>query len=182
MTTHGFRHTRDGGVKLTLPEYEAALLTNLAGQLIAMLAEDYEGEQPSDSLAAMLGPGFGTAAPKSLPDDPVMARLLPDAYEDADASAEFRRFTEHDLRTGKLDRAQTMLRTLGEGGSIRLNAEEASAWLGCLNDLRLALGTRLEVTEDDYENVDENDPRWPMFSVYDWLTYLQNSLILAIED
>jgi len=63
---------------------------------------------------------------------------------------------------------------------VRLDPEEAQAWLRVLNDLRLALGTRLELTEDDHDRfrgLDENDPRYPMIVTYDWLTQLQDGLV-----
>ena len=52
-----------------------------------------------------------------------------------------------------------------------------------MNDVRLALGTRLDITEESYERMDEldwDDPRYPMFSMYDWLTFLQESLVRAL--
>jgi len=115
-----------------------------------------------------------------------MARLLPDAYrDDPDASGEFRRYTEQGLRSGKTAAARTVLATLPPGGGrIRLSEPEAQAWLRALNDVRLALGVHLEVTDDFDEQVAEiepDDPRSPYIDVYQWLAFLQESLVRALS-
>jgi hypothetical protein len=120
-----------------------------------------------------------------LPDDPVLARLLPDAYPDDPAAAgEFRRYTESGLRSGKVAAARTVLDTLPEGGGrVRLSAEQAQAWLRSLNDIRLALGVRLEVTEDRdamLERADQGGPQAAGLWIYDWLTLLQETLVEAL--
>jgi len=85
----------------------------------------------------------------------VVARLLPDGYRgDDEAAGEFRRFTEVGLRSGKVDAAQRVLDDLGDTEladrvTVSLDGEAALIWARCLNDLRLSIGTRLEVTEDD---------------------------------
>jgi hypothetical protein len=135
---------------------------------------------PAD-LAAMLG----ATGPTSPPQDPVLARLLPDAYrDDPEAAGEFRRYTEQDLRSGKVAAAQTVLATLpAEGGQVRLGPEDAQAWLRALNDVRLAIGTVLGITED-YEDelkaASWADPRSAYLEVYHWLGYLQDSLVRAL--
>jgi len=83
--------------------------------------------------------------------DPVVGRLFPEAYPDSPQdSAEFRRYTEGDLKTGKIDQAGAVLATLPEssGGEVRLDSEAAEAWLRALNDARLAMGVRLNITAD----------------------------------
>src|SRR5262245_36845239 len=81
------------------------------------------------------------------PDDPAVERLFPDVYpEDPTEQAEFRRFTEADLKSAKLDQAKTVLTDLLEGGGeVRLAEEKADLWLRALTDIRLTLGTRLGV-------------------------------------
>ena len=126
------------------------------------------------------------------PDDPAVERLFPDVYpEDPEAASEFRRFTEADLKTAKLDQAKTVLSDLLEsGGEIRLAEEQADVWLRALTDVRLALGTRLGITDDsDIEaELDEavgRDPRSPragQLSVYAYLSFLQESLVGALID
>ena len=97
-------------------------------------------------LDAMLGFSPRTRAPL----DPALARLLPDAYrDDPDAAGEFRRYTEQSLRSAKQEVARTVLDTLpADGGPVKLSREQAQAWLRALNDVRLALGVRLGVTEE----------------------------------
>ena len=113
----------------------------------------------------------------------MLARLFPSAYpEDEKAAEEFRRYTEATLRDGKRD-AATVLETLAPG-RVTLTPEQAHAWLRALNDVRLALGVRLDVTEDrsdeEIARMPEDDPRYPAFITYDWLTYLQDTLVRAL--
>jgi hypothetical protein len=141
-------------------------------------------DEPLDAedLAAMIG----LTENAELPDDPVLARLLPDAYrDDPEASGEFRRYTEHGLRSGKTAAARTVLATLpASGGRVRLSGQQAQDWLRALNDVRLALGVRLEVT-DDFDNraanMEPDDPRAPYIGVYQWLAYLQETLVRALS-
>ncbi len=122
--------------------------------------------------------------------DPAVERLFPDVYpEDAAAAAEFRRYTEDDLREGKLEQAQLLLDTLpADGGNVRLDEPSAEAWLRALTDIRLVLGTRLDVSDDTdlASELDEavahdpTSPRVALLSVYGYLTYLQESLVDAV--
>jgi hypothetical protein len=124
------------------------------------------------------------------PDDPAVERLFPDVYpEDPTQEAEFRRFTEADLRSAKLDQAAAVLADLVEqGGEVRLPEERADVWLRALTDVRLALGTRLGIEDDtDIEaeldaavGRNPNSPRVGQLSVYAYLTYLQESLVGAL--
>jgi Domain of unknown function (DUF2017) len=136
---------------------------------------------PLDDLARLLG----QTGPATPPDDPVLARLLPDAYaDDTEAAGDFRRFTEQELRNGKAAAARTVLATLPEdGGRVRLSEEEAQVWLRALNDVRLALGVRLSITEDfdaRAADLDPADPRSAYMWIYDWLTFLQETLVRAL--
>ncbi len=176
---------RRGAVTADLDPGEAGLLAALAEDLLGLLGEGEpaDPEIEADPLAAMVGLSSG---PLPLPEDPALARLLPNAYADDDhAAAEFRRFTEHDLRTGKRADAGTVLATLapllGQGGRLGLDREQVDAWLGTLNDLRLVLGTRLEVTEDTGLDVPDDDPRAQALLVYGWLGWLQESLLSCIS-
>ena len=126
------------------------------------------------------------------PDDPAVERLFPDVYpEDPEAAAEFRRFTEADLKTAKLGQAKTVLSDLLEsGGEVRLAEEQADVWLRALTDVRLALGTRLGITDDteieaELDEAVGRDPRSPrvgQLSVYAYLSFLQESLVGALID
>jgi hypothetical protein len=164
------------GVHLELEEVETALLRSLAAQLLEFVApESGEHEDPLVELVG-LDPSAST------PEDPALKRLLPDAYrDDADASSQFRRYTERDLRARKARSAQLVIADLDAGGqSIDISGDGVDAWLGFLNDTRLTLGVRLDITEESHDelaSLPEDDPRATLFQVYDWLTFLQESLV-----
>ncbi|AGP57493.1 DUF2017 domain-containing protein [Streptomyces rapamycinicus] len=187
-----------GGAAIALDEVEVSILRSLAMQLAELIGP---GDQPAggeDPLAALFADG-----PSKPPEDPALARLFPDAYSPPDrelgaregkeareASAEFRRFTENDLRARKRDDALTVVRDLdalgsgasgGTPGVLQLAPEKSGQWLGALNDLRLAIGTRLEVTDEDdggeLLGLPDSDPRKPMVMAYFWLGGLQETLI-----
>lgn len=168
------------GVVVRLEPEEAALVRALMEQLVTLLGDAPDGD---DELASI-----GIADKAERPDDPVLARLFPDAYrDDGDAAGEFRRYTELGLRDGKREAAGTVLGALAgatpSGVDTVLDKEQAQAWLRALNDVRLALGTRLDISEEWYEeaqDLDPRDPRTAMFAAYDWLTMLQESLVQAV--
>jgi Domain of unknown function (DUF2017) len=176
----GFRAT-SGGVTARFAAPQARIVRDLVGQIAVLVAGDPAAGQP-DELAAELGLSDST----ELPDDPVLARLLPDGYaEDPESAGEFRRYTEQGLRDGKVAAARTVLDTLpAKGGRVRLTEADARAWLRALNDVRLALGVRLGVTDDFDEQgneIDSDDPRAAYVWVYHWLAYLQESLVDALS-
>lgn len=163
-------------------ESEALLVRRLVTDVQAMLLDTAAvgdiGVDPD-------WPGGGT--PAGPPEDPAMARLLPDGYrDDPAAAAELRRLTEPSLRDAKSQAAQRLLDSLpGEGGSFSLDLPTAEAWLGALNDVRLVLGTRLGVTEDTAENDagglrDGDDPVAVAYQVYCWLSVVQDELVSAV--
>jgi hypothetical protein len=171
------RASDDGGAVIALDDVEISILRSLTVQLLELVGPgEGGGEADQDPLAALLADG-----PTKPPEDPALARLFPDAYaDDGGAAAEFRRFTENDLRARKREDALAVVRTLDTGGPVlKLTAEESRQWLGTLNDLRLTIGTRLEVTEDDNElyRLPDSDPRKPMVMAYLWLGGLQESLV-----
>jgi hypothetical protein len=178
-----FRRERGGDdVLLVLPEHERALLMDLTRQVVQMLEH-------------------GDAA------DPAMVRLLPSAYPDDDeAAAEFRRFTADDLIGRKIAHAQAVLATLeapateGTAGTAsdeptprrrgsrskgprpderRLDTAAQQAWLRSLTDLRLTLGTRLGITDEGLPSGAESHLQ-AMHAVFDWLGYLQESLLQTL--
>ncbi|CAM5430189.1 hypothetical protein SALBM135S_06612 [Streptomyces alboniger] len=181
-----------GGATVALDEVEISIIRSLAVQLLELIGPGPGGEPSDDPLAELFAEG-----PSEPPADPVMRRLLPDAYGgpgsergDEDElraySSEFRRFTENDLRAKKRDDALVVIRSLdaaasageGEGETVlKLTAEESRHWLGALNDLRLAIGTRLEVDDEDNAELlyrlPDSDPRKPMVMAYLWLGGLQ---------
>jgi Domain of unknown function (DUF2017) len=170
---------RRQGVTMTLDAVDARILAHVFGEMLELLGPDESVED--DPLAAAVGIGTHTKAPE----DSALARLFPDGYtDDPEASADFRRYTEPGLRGGKREAARMALATIGEPGVKRvLTTAESEAWLRALNDTRLVLGDRLAVTEDWDELVEglsENDPRLPLFFVYDRLTYLQETLVQSL--
>ena len=179
-----FRPTRDGGASVRLSADEAMLLRALVLPVMELLGER-GGEQNGpvdvlDDLEMLLN----EEVPPT-PEDPVLARLLPDAYQDDPAAAgEFRKYTESSLREAKKYFAQTLLDTLPpKGGRVRLTGDQARDWLRALNDVRLMFGVRLEVTEDFEEQLaalSPEDPKVAAFEVYGWLGAVQESLVQAL--
>ena len=160
------------------------ILRNLVSQVAELMGTAADPTAP-DPTTPVSPAGQGTAGPTSPPEDPVLARLLPDAYrDDPEAAGEFRRYTEQGLRSGKVAAAQTVLDTLPAGGGhVRLRPEDAQAWLRALNDVRLAIGTVLGITEDYEEEMEAAswaDPRSAYLEVYHWLGYVQDSLVRAL--
>ena len=189
----GFQPRRRGGVVATFSDFEADLLRSLASQLIELLRN--EAAVPAtetDPFEALLD----FSGPTTAPDDPVLARLFPAAYrEDEDAAGEFRRYTETDLRTGKADNAALVIDTLEEAGlptevdkgglviDVELEPAQAMGWMKSFTDMRLALATRLGVEDDDedyWEALPDDDPRSHVHDIYDWLGFLQETLVRAL--
>jgi hypothetical protein len=191
-----FRSAKGGGVTVGLSGGEATLLRTLV-----IAVTDLLGNAPRP---AAKGSDTATAAPDAvlddlerlfaqaqepppqIPDDPVLARLLPDAYrDDPEAADEFRKYTESSLREAKKYFAQTMLETLPpDGGRIKLTADQARDWMRALNDIRLMFGVRLEVQEDFEEQLAAlapDDPKVAAFEVYGWLGAVQESLVRALS-
>jgi Domain of unknown function (DUF2017) len=159
----------------SLEAQEAAVLRGLIGEVKAMLAVRSD-QNPADELSVLTGMRTG---PSTRPDDRVLARLLPDfTNEDPDLAAGLRSLHEPELIEAKDAAATLVLETLPEkGGRIELTPEQADTWLAALNDVRLALGTALDVSEDMPEDLPEDDPRSAHLGVYHWLTYVQDALV-----
>ena len=198
-----FRSVRGGGARAWLAAAEASLLRNLVGQIMTLVVpgasdphrgdpqggnprsgKSQRGNPPPDDLAALEAMLYPPGAAQT-PEDPVLARLLPDAYsDDPEAAGEFRKYTEPALRSAKYEVAKQLLDTLPEaGGRIQLSNDEALAWLKALNDVRLALGVRLGVTEEfeqEWAKLKPDDPQWTAYEVYAWLGAVQESLVQAL--
>ncbi len=167
------------GARIELAEVEAALLASLAQQLVDLVG--VPDEPAADPLAALVG-----IDPHAAPsEDPAVLRLLPDAFVDDDeASAEFRRFTERDLRERKSRDARAVaadVTTSAEGGVVLdLTGERLANWLGMFNDARLVLGSRLGITDDSHDELADlapDDSRAPLVELYGWLTYVQDGIV-----
>ena len=206
-----FRRTT-GGVVVSFDTDEVSLLRHLLGEVRALLADPAApghltdpadaadgadgadgaggagavdgGRVSLEELVELTGMTDEPGAAPAHPDDPVLARLLPDGYrDDPGAAGEFRRLTESGLRRQKCELAGRVLADLPPEGSgeVRFDADTTERWLTALNDVRLALGTRLDVTEDMAEP-DPDDPDAPAYVVYLWLTELQGVLIELAAD
>ena len=188
------RHRRSGHVIATFSGFEADLLRSLASQLVELLRNEAAAPRnPEDSFEAMMD----FSGPTSEPEDPVLARLFPTAYQhDEEAASEFRRFTEGALRDGKATGAAVIIDTLEEAGlpdeltedglviDVEMEEQVAEAWLRSFTDLRLALATRLGVKEDDDEvwmSLPDDDPRAQAHDIYQWVGYLQETLVDALS-
>ena len=181
-SSKGFRKIDDQSFAVTFSSYEREVLINLSGQLIEILAErvDVVDEDP---LAEMVG----ITGHDSPPDDAVLLRLLPNAYADPVESAEFRRYTESTLRSKKRACAMDVRARLLQPSDLKilLDRDGAQSWLGALNDIRLALGVRLDVDQYSHEYFDLLSPEDPMaavFAVYSWLGWLQEGLVHALME
>jgi hypothetical protein len=166
-----FRRNRSDGFDVVLEAGEAAVLTRLCEELTTLLSID-EGEEPEAA-------------------DPVLERLFPRAYLDPteeDAESDWQRLVHGDLLDGRRRALATVEGTLAAAElrrnrfELTLSEEQALDWLAVLNDARLALGTRLEVTEDlDLSGLDPDDPDTAPFAVYWWLGVLEERLIDALS-
>ena len=157
---------------------EVQILRQLANELLGLVRP---AEVSDDPLAALVGMPSGDVDP---PDDPVLSRLLPAAYRDDPAAAgDFRRYTDAELRANKRANAEGVLSSLPDGGGrMDLDRDQVDQWLGSLNDMRLALGTSLDVTEQtDPDDYDQDDPAYAALHVYGWLGYLQESLLSCVD-
>ena len=170
-----------------IDKQEAAVLHGRISQVDDMLRARVE-DTPQDELAELTGIRTG---PTTSPDDPILSRLLPDFHrldddnpskEDLDSAAMLRSLHEPDLLDRKVGVAAVVLETCPpHGGDLKLTLEQADAWLAALNDVRLALGTAIEVSEDMPDELPDEDPRSPHLAVYHWLTWVQESLVQALS-
>jgi hypothetical protein len=173
------------GFSLDLTLDEAQILINLVEQLLELLGEGdfFHHYDLGDPLAQLL------AMPSEIvtPEDPVLLRLLPNAYADPEAAFDFRRYTEPQIRSAK----QRNLRVVREELTLLVDEKKGGVieeldteiWLQALNDLRIALSVRLEIEETSFERFelmsDESEQK-PLFAVYFWLGWLQTNLLNVI--
>ena len=191
--TEGFV-PRGDGVLATFSGFEADLLRSLASQLVELLRNEVAAPtSSSDPLEDLLD----FTGPTTEPEDPVLARLFPNAYpDDEEAAGEFRRFTEGTLRDGKARNAVLIIDQLEEAGlpaeleedglwiDVELTRAQASAWMRSFTDVRLALATRLGVEEGDedyWRSLPDEDPRSHVHDIYEWVGYLQETLVAALS-
>lgn len=177
--TYGFQRTATGRVVLRVDDVERGLLMSVARQVMD-LVQPAEVSPDQDPLAAQLGWVDGDVG---ISDDPAVARLLPDAYDDPEDARDFRRFTENDLRQSKMQHALTVVEEIERSGE-KVSVTSTDSWLRLLNDARIAIGTRIQISENNHEELaglPDDDPRSGLFHVYDWLTFLQESLVRCMD-
>jgi hypothetical protein len=142
--------TAKGEIRLRLPEDEQTLLRGIAASTRALLAD---GE------------------------DPALRRLFPPAYDDPEFEQEYRELTGGQLAAGRERALQHLEATVDREV---LSAQDADLWLRALNDVRLVLGTRLDVTEDlDWDALSPQDPRAPELALYAYVSWIQEQLVEA---
>ena len=147
-----FERAEGGGVELRLSREERTLLAGVVAELRALL--------------------------EGAPGDPSLRRLFPPAYDEAEDETAYRELMGGELLGGRLAALEVVAGTLDQE---RLDAEQADAWLRALNDLRLVLGTRLDVQEDTFaEELRQDDPRAPALAIYAYLSWMQEQLIEAL--
>jgi hypothetical protein len=156
---------------------EADIIADLAAQVAGML--DGLAASGGDPLFDAVGIGGSSA----LDQDPAIARLLPDAYgDDADASRDFRRLTERSLASRKVANARVVIETLARSeGAVRLSAPEVQAWLRTLSDIRLTIAARLGIERDGDTGATDSDAALALHELYDWLGYVTETLLDALE-
>jgi len=187
------RHRKSRLVIANFSGFEADLLRSLASQLVELLRNERAAPtHVDDPLEALLD----FSGPTEEPEDPVLARLFPTAYpDDPEAAGEFRRFTEGGLRDAKARSAVLIIDTLEQAGlpqqlaedglhvDVELTADEATTWMRSFTDVRLALATRLGVEEGDEDfwmALDDDDPRTHVHDIYEWVGYLQETLVESV--
>jgi hypothetical protein len=150
------RRRRDGRYRIDLDAWERDLLRTLPGQLRELLATD----------------------------DPALERLFPPAYlgddeENEERNEEYRRLMRGDLLARKQSALDVVEATID---ATELDEEQLVAWMGAINDVRLVLGTRLDVSEDMGEDpFDDDDPRAPAYGLYVYLAHLQEWIVRALS-
>jgi hypothetical protein len=144
---------RDGSFRLRLPVEERAVVRSVVGQLRALVVEDADVD---------------------------LRRLYPTAYaNDPAADAEFRAFVHDDLVARRLEAIDTVTATIDEE---HLDEAQLGAWMGVVNDLRLVLGTRLDISEElDLTAVADDDPEVATFALYSYLSWLLEQMVEAIN-
>jgi len=181
--------TADGPrFRSALAAHEAALLQSLVGSMVGML-DERESSGPTDELEVITGMKTGNPQP---PQDATMKRLLPDFYRPptehpaGSGTAEslnsaLRGLHEPAIIDAKRQAAQQLLNTIPEGGGkFELTEDDAHAWAGAVNDVRLALGAMLDIGPDGPDQLSPEHPMAGHLDVYQWLTVLQEYLVLGL--
>ena len=147
------RRTRSGEFSLRFPEAERRILRALPGELRELLEDS---------------------------DDPQTERLFPPAYtQDASREEEYRVLARDELVAGRREALDLMEATID---ARRVTEEQLLGWMSALNDLRLVLGTRLNVTEElRLDRIADDDPQAPAYAMYGYLTWLEGQVVEALS-
>ena len=171
-----------------LDTHESALLRSLVTSLVEML-DERETASPTDELEELTGMKTGHS---KAPEDDTLKRLLPDFYHNQSEhpagsgtaeslNAALRSLHEPTIIDAKRQAAQQMLDSLPTaGGKFELTEADAECWASAVNDVRLALGTMLEIGPATPDRLPEGHPMAGHLDVYQWLTVLQEYLVLAL--
>lgn len=181
--------TADGvRFRSSLAAHEAALLRSLVKSLLDML-DGRESSSPTDELEELTGMKTGHSKP---PEDDTMKRLLPDFYRPqtdhpaGSGTAEslnsaLRSLHEPTIIDAKREAAQRVLDTVpAAGGKFEITEDDAHCWAAAVNDVRLALGTMLDIGPDGPDRLPPEHPMAGHLDVYQWLTVLQEYLVLGL--
>jgi hypothetical protein len=161
------------------------LLKNLVGSMVGLL-DERESSSPPDELEQITGMKTGNT---ERPDNTTLQRLLPDFSKPGDnttqstesLNAALRSLHEPEIIDAKRIAAQQLLDTIpADGGRFELTEDAANAWIAAVNDVRLALGTMLDIRPDGPDRLPDDHPLAPHLDVYQWLTVLQEYLVLAL--
>jgi hypothetical protein len=152
MAKRMVRRGHDGTFQLRIGDDERDLIASLAGQLRELLTSD-----ETDGTQRLFPPGYAN---------------------DADREQEYQQLTHDELLTKRLASVDIVEQTVNE---TALDEDQLSAWMGAVNDLRLVLGTRLDVSED-MDDIELDDPRAPAFAVYHYLTHLLGEIVHALSE
>jgi hypothetical protein len=168
-----------------LDPHEVALLKNMATSVQEML-DDRQSAAPRDPLEALTGIRTGNPNP---PQDGTMRRLLPDFVKDetshhgdgAVANGALRSLHEPAIIDAKIASSQRLIDTLpGADGRVELSEGDVESWIAAVNDIRLALGTILGIGPDGPDRLPAGHPMAAHLEVYQWLTVLQEYLVLGL--
>ena len=144
------KRAKDGTFAVDLPDNERDLIARLPSQLKELLQTD----------------------------DASLRRLFPAAYnQDEEKDAEYQRLMREELLAVRISRAELLEET---ARATSLTESQLMGWMGAVNDVRLVLGTQLDVSEDS-DDIDDEDPRAPLFDIYHYLGFLLENIIKALS-
>jgi len=174
-----FSKTPDGALVVGFSAVESDIIADLAAQIAGMLAP-LASTSDADPLHDLVGIGGSS----SIDPDPAIARLLPDAYgDDPDAAGDFRALTERSLASRKVANARIVIASLErDGGQVELSPAETQSWLRTLSDIRLTIAARLGIHSDGDEGATDSESAVALHDLYDWLAFVTESLLDALED